>query len=264
MTAILTYALILLVGLSLGLVGSGGSVLLMPILVYLWRFPPSVATTYALFIVGIAAALGSLRSARSDLLDRVVLLYFGVPSVVAIFVMRKILLPLLPHELCHIGDFVLRKDALIMFTFAVLMLLAAISMIRKNNVEVNNTVSISDRLSKTGLILPATLIGLLTGFVGVGGGFLMIPTLIFRAKMPMKTAVANSLVLIAANALIGFLGSLGTVEMDWWLLLRFSTCAVIGIFAGLWLSQRMSNERLKTLFGWVILAIGIFVLVNPI
>jgi uncharacterized membrane protein YfcA len=257
---IIGFILGILIGMSLGLIGSGGSILTIPVLVYLMQVVPSTASAYSLFIVGVSALAGSIKGAKEKLLSYRVAFYFGLPSIVSIFVMRKYIMPKVPTTIFTIGDFVFTKDLIIMMVFAVLMILSSISMIRKNLVDAQDEV----RLTIGKIILQGLIIGLLTGFVGVGGGFLIIPTLIYEAKLPMRKAVATSLVIIACNSLIGFAGSVDNISIDWTFLLSFTGFAVVGIFTGMFLSRKISSEKLKPAFGWFILAIGIYILIKEI
>ncbi len=257
---IIGFLLGILIGMSLGLIGSGGSILTIPVLVYLMQIIPSTASAYSLFIVGFSALVGSIKGAKQKLLSYRVALYFGIPSIIAIFVMRKYLVPLLPRTLFTIGDFIFSKDLVIMLVFAILMILSSISMIRKIPVDTSK----DGELTTGKIVIQGVIIGLLTGFVGVGGGFLIIPTLIYEAKLPMKKAVATSLVIIAFNSLIGFAGSIGNINIEWGFLLAFTGFAVIGIFTGMFLSQKISSEKLKPAFGWFILVTGIYILIKEI
>jgi len=251
------FALGILIGISLGIIGSGGSILTIPILVYIMSVSPSDATTYSLFIVGISALVGSIKGAKDRLLDYTIALYFGVPSIVSIFIMRKYLVPMLPDILFSFMNFTVTKDFFIMLVFAVLMILASFSMIRKDS----ETALSNEKTNTYNIISKGIFVGLLTGFVGVGGGFLIIPTLIFSAKLPMKKAVATSLIIIAFNSLIGFSGS-SITNIDWPFLLEFTGFAVIGILSGMYLSKKISSEKLKPAFGWFVLIMGIYIIIK--
>lgn len=257
---IIGFILGILIGISLGLIGSGGSILTIPILVYIMHIQPSLATTYSLFIVGIAALVGSIKGAKDKLLAYKIALYFGVPSIVSIFIMRNFLVPLLPNKLFNIFNFEVSKDLFIMLVFAVLMILASVAMIKKNQNHNDQNQSIN----KLKIALKGIFVGLMTGFVGVGGGFLIIPTLIFSAKLSMKSAVATSLIIIAFNSLIGFAGSLNDSIIDWKFLGLFSSFAIVGIFTGMFLSKKIDNEKLKPAFGWFVLTTGIYILIKEL
>lgn len=254
------FALGILIGISLGIIGSGGSILTIPILVYIMSISPSNATTYSLFIVGISALVGSIKGAKDKLLDYTIALYFGLPSIASIYIMRKYLVPMLPDVLFSFMNFTVTKDFFIMLVFAVLMILSSFTMIRKDS----ETALFNEKIDIYNIISKGIFVGLLTGFVGVGGGFLIIPTLIFLAKLPMKKAVATSLIIIAFNSLIGFAGSTNTSIIDWAFLLEFTGFAVIGILAGMYLSKKISSEKLKPAFGWFVLVMGIYIIIKEV
>ena len=252
------FALGILIGISLGVIGSGGSILTIPILVYIMSVSPSNATTYSLFIVGISALVGSIKGAKDKLLDYTIALYFGLPSIVSIFIMRKYLVPMLPDTLFTLMSFTVTKDFFIMLVFAVLMILASFSMIQKDS-EIAPS---NEKTATYNIISKGVFVGLLTGFVGVGGGFLIIPTLLFSAKLPLKKAVATSLIIIAFNSLLGFAGSPNNNDIDWFFLLEFTSFAVIGILSGMYLSKKISSEKLKPGFGWFVLVMGIYIIIK--
>ncbi len=252
------FILAILIGISLGLIGSGGSILTIPVLVYLFKIEPSNATTYSLFIVGISALAGSIKGIAERKIGFKSVLFFGIPSVLAVLIMRKFIVLNLPETFFVIGEFVISKDFLILLSFAVLMIFASISMIKNGNkIETQNTSS-----SLLNLVILGFIIGTLTGFVGVGGGFLIIPTLLFYGNLSMKNAVATSLVIIALNALVGFAGSIHHTIIEWQFLLFFTALAIVGILLGLQLSKRISNEKLKPAFGWVVLVMGIYIIIK--
>ncbi len=257
---IIGFILSILIGISLGLIGSGGSILTIPILVYVFHVSPSDATTYSLFVVGVSALAGSIKGAKLKLLDYKTALYFGLPSVISVFYIRKFIVPLLPKELLTISNFTLTTDLLIMLVFSILMILASFSMIQKRKIIEKE----STEVNHNSLLIKGVFVGVLTGFVGVGGGFLIIPALLFTAKLPMKNAVATSLIIIVFNSLIGFLGSITTTKIEWNFLLLFTVFAVIGIFIGMYLSKKIANEKLKPLFGWFVLLTGIYIIIKEV
>jgi len=254
------YILAIFIGISLGLVGSGGSVLAVPILVYVVGIPPSLATTYSLFVVGVSAFFGTVKASRDKLLAYKIAVVFGIPSIIAIFVMRKYILPAVPDELFTVGKFLITKDLLIMIAFAILMIFASFSMIWQKVTDGEG----KDSLDYVQIFLRGILIGALTGFVGVGGGFLIIPSLVFLTKLPMKKAVVTSLALISINSFIGFFSGLQGVVIDWQFLLTFSGFAVLGIFVGMFLTKFVSDNKLKPAFGWFILVMGIYIIIKEL
>lgn len=249
-----------LIGISLGLIGGGGSILTVPVLVYLFGLDAFMATEYSLFIVGVSSAVGSLNYLKKGLVDLKTALIFGVPSIISIFLTRLYIVPLIPAELFKIGGFTLTRDIFLLLIFAVLMIFASYKMIRKNKDE--------DRaVRKENSFLAAgegSLVGVLTGLVGAGGGFMIIPALVGLLKMPMKTAVGTSLVIISLNSLIGFLSSVSHTVIDWEFLISIAGIAVIGIIIGSYLSGKIDGKKLKPAFGWFILMMGVYIIFKEI
>ncbi|MFA7272872.1 MAG: sulfite exporter TauE/SafE family protein [Crocinitomicaceae bacterium] len=256
---ILGYFGALLVGLVLGLIGGGGSILTLPILAYLFHIEPTIATGYSLFVVGFTALVGTLRNAKSGMVAYKTGLLFSIPALITIFITRKFIVPSLPDVLFHIGSFPITKSAATMVLFAIVMLAASYSMIQsKKEVELDD----SKKVKITSLLFNGIAVGLLAGFVGAGGGFLIIPALVFFAHLPMKKAVATSLMIIAINSLIGFLGDATTLSVDWTFLLTFTTLSVVGIFIGIYLNKFIPGAKLKKGFGWFVLIMGIYILLK--
>jgi uncharacterized membrane protein YfcA len=261
---IVGFLLAALVGISLGLIGSGGSILTVPILVYVMGVDPVLATAYSLFIVGSTALVGGIQSATQKSVDFKTVLIFGIPSIAAVYFTRLWLVPLIPAEITSIGSLVITKSIALMLLFAVVMILASVSMIKpnKNANMVDNAPMVYNYPM---ILLEGTIVGILTGLVGAGGGFLIIPALVLLAKMPMKLAVGTSLFIIAAKSLIGFTGDLQSAQViDWTLLLTFTAFAVIGIFIGILLSKKIPGEKLKKVFGWFVLIMGIYIIVKEL
>lgn len=250
----------IIMGLSLGLIGGGGSILTVPILVYLFHVDAVLATAYSLFIVGFTSAVGSFSHMRLDNVHWRTALVFGVPSIVAVFLTRAYLVPALPDPLFTLGTTVVSKSLGILVFFALLMVAAAYSMIRKPRNPAPMEVT-GIRFNYPLILAEGLVVGTITGLVGAGGGFLIIPALVLLAKLPMKLAVGTSLVIIAAKSLIGFTGDLtGEEVIDWNFLLLFSAIAMGGIIAGSLLSKRIPNEKLKPAFGWFVLVMGIYII----
>ncbi|MDN4164810.1 sulfite exporter TauE/SafE family protein [Cytophagales bacterium LB-30] len=258
--AIFGYLASILIGVSLGLIGGGGSILTVPVLVYLFQVNPVMATAYSLFIVGATSLVGSFNSYRKGLVDIKTAVVFGIPSIAAVYGTRKWIIPAIPNELFAVGDFLVTKSILLMLLFAVLMVAASFSMIKKGKAEEAET---GPRVFNYPLILlEGVVVGTLTGLVGAGGGFLIIPALVVLSKLPMKMAVGTSLLIIAAKSLLGFLGDASNYEMDWTLLASVTGLSVAGIFLGGWLNNFISGQKLKPAFGWFVLVMGIYILLK--
>ena len=251
----------LVIGLSLGLIGGGGSILTVPVLVYLFSVEPVQATAYSLFIVGLTSAVGAYPKYKEGLVNVKTALIFGAPSIATVFLTRKWVVPNIPAELFSVGSFVLTKSLLLMLLFAILMVAASFSMIRdpkKKSSEVKAGSSFNYPL----ILAEGGVVGLLTGLVGAGGGFLIIPALVLLTGLPMKQAVGTSLLIIAAKSLIGFTGDLSQQTIDWTLLMSISAMAVAGIFIGNGLSRKIDGNKLKKGFGWFVLVMGLYILIK--
>ncbi len=260
-THIIGYSLAIIVGITLGLIGSGGSILSVPILVYIMGVEPILATAYSLFIVGTTALFGGIQKAKQKLVDFKKVILFGFPTLIAVFVTRKIIVPSIPEIVFSSPLFTLKKSVLIMIIFAFVMIIASVRMIK----PLKEKITSNDKTNYTNILIQGLLIGLIAGFVGAGGGFLIIPALLFLTKTPMKVAVGTSLFIIAAQSLIGFIGDLSLNQViDWKLILTFTSCAVIGIFIGSFLSKKIEGEKLKTGFGWFVLTMGIYIILKEL
>ncbi|MBK7553257.1 MAG: sulfite exporter TauE/SafE family protein [Flavobacteriales bacterium] len=260
---ILGYIGAIIMGLSLGLIGGGGSILTVPILVYLFNVDAVLATAYSLFIVGITSMVGSVSHMRMGNIHWRTALVFGVPSIVAVFLTRAYLVPALPDPLFSIGVVAVSKSLGMLVFFALLMVAAAYSMIRKPKSPLGPDERAEQAIAFNYPLILAegAVVGTITGLVGAGGGFLIIPALVLLAKLPMKQAVGTSLIIIAAKSLIGFTGDLrGDEVIDWKFLMIFSAIAIGGIIAGSILSKRIPNEKLKPAFGWFVLVMGIYII----
>lgn len=252
---ILGYLSSVLIGISLGLIGGGGSILTIPILVYLFKINPENATSYSLFIVGTTSLLGTYKHYKLGNLQLKPALYFGIPSVVSLLLTRKFILPSLPSKIFEIAQFTITKDILIMVVFSVLMIFAAISMIRKQPEAINKEINL------TKLIILGFTIGIITGFLGAGGGFLIIPALVLFGNLSMKQAIGSSLFIIFINSTLGFLGDvLNDVVINYTFLISITLIASIGILIGTKLSKTIDGKKLKPAFGWFVLLMGIYII----
>ena len=258
------YLASILIGLSLGLIGGGGSILTVPVLVYLFGIDPILGTAYSLFIVGVTSVIGSISYSRHSLVDVRTAIIFGLPSIVAVFLTRAYLVPAIPQEVLRLGDLIIDRGMMLMLLFAILMLVASIGMIRPTTKSPKSPQSaLTHRKYPYILILiEGLVVGSLTGLVGAGGGFLIIPALVILGRLPMKQAIGTSLVIISAKSLLGFLDESGLRDLDWGFLLSVTAFAILGIFLGMKLSHRIDGARLKPAFGWFVFVMGIYIILK--
>lgn len=260
---IIGFAAAILIGISLGLIGGGGSILTVPVLVYILGVNPVLATAYSLFVVGSTSLVGAATYMRKGLVNYKTALVFAVPSFIAVFLTRKFLVPALPNPLFTVGEAIITKNIGIMVFFALIMLAASYSMITtKKCVDCDEDDPVVFNFPM--IALEGSVVGVITGIVGAGGGFLIIPALVLLAKLPMKMAVGTSLLIIAAKSLIGFLGDLSTQTIDWQMLLIFTGLSIVGIFIGSALSKKINEKVLKTGFGWFVLVMGIYIITKEL
>ena len=254
---ILGYVGALFIGLVLGLTGGGGSILTVPILVYLMSVSPVTATAYSLFIVGTTSTFGAIQNYRKNLVDIKNGFIFAIPSFIAVYLTRKFIVPRIPEIIIE-SPILITKNTFLMLFFAVIMIFGALSVLKKKSQNTNNE-------EKRNLILigiQTFTIGIIIGLVGAGGGFLIIPSLILFAKLPMRKAVGTSLFIIAMNSLVGFIGDVQNLEIDWLFLLTFSAISVVGIFIGMYLTKYTNESQLKKIFAYFVLVMAAIILLK--
>ena len=249
-------------GVVLGLLGAGGSVLTLPILVYVCGIPPVLASTYSLGIVGATAAVGMWNRARRGHVAFRTALLFGGPSVAGVIAARRWLLPAIPEQVCRLGELSLTRDLLVLGVFAALMIAAGGAMIL-NTDAVNRSPHASQSTRPTPVaravlvVLEGLIVGVITGLVGAGGGFLIVPALVLLLKLPIGDAIGTSLAIIAIKSLAGFLvDSAAWQQADWWFLLVFTSAAVAGMLIGTVWSRRVSTKGMRQGFGWFVVSVG--------
>lgn len=258
------YIAALFIGISLGLIGGGGSILTVPVLVYLFGINPVLSTSYSLFVVGSTSLVGAFNNYLKGLVRIKTALLFGLSSITTVFLTRKFIIPLIPEHIATIGGFNITEPIVTMVLFAILMVVASLSMIKSRQNKTNEPLADSKKVNLPKLLLYGVAIGIATGLLGAGGGFLLIPTLVLLVKLPMKEAVGTSLLIIALNSLIGFTGDLGHFTMNWFFLFKVTTIAIAGTFIGSVIGKKIAGDKLKKGFGWFVLVMGFYILVKEI
>ncbi|MFW5828002.1 MAG: sulfite exporter TauE/SafE family protein [Alkalispirochaeta sp.] len=272
MTIMVGYFLAGLVGVSLGIFGAGGSILTVPILVYVVGISPVLATAYSLLVVGATSLVGAASYIRRGEVNITTAVVFAIPSVIAVYATRRFLVPAIPPEIFSLGTYVVKRDTLIMLLFGVVMAWAALGMIRaggsRGQTSSHTAVPASAHTTEHRPLLIAGegfLVGGLTGLVGAGGGFLIVPVLVLAAGMKMRQAVGTSLIIITLKSLVGFAGDLGAGQnIDWTFLTVFAGFAIVGILAGGAISTHVSDAKVKPLFGWFVLGAGSLIVVSEL
>lgn len=253
------YLSAIVIGLSLGLIGGGGSILAVPVLAYLFHFDSETATAYSLFIVGAAAMVGGWRQHVNHHVDWKTALVFGFPALLGVWTVRHFVIPALPDVFFTLGEFEFTKRMAMLGLFALLMIWAAWSMLStKQRKGGSGKVSYNYPV----ILLEGLIVGAITGFVGAGGGFLIIPALVMLANLDIKMAIGTSLVIIAFKSLLGFfLGDALAGDIAWEFLLTFTGLTLIGIFLGVSLGKYVDGRKLKRGFGYFIMAMACFIFV---
>lgn len=258
---ILGYIGALCIGVVLGITGGGGSILTVPVLVYLLNYNPVTATAYSLFIVGTTSGFGTIQNFKKGLVAPKTAFQFVIPSVIGVYLTRKFMVPALPDVVFYFGSLQLTKETFLMILFAIVMLMAAYSMLKKQkDAELGEVRSASLAI----VMIKLFFVGILIGLIGAGGGFLIIPALLKFARLPMKKAIGTSLLIITINSLIGFTGDIQNNPIDWYFLLPFTAVSVIGIFLGLYIQRFINEKHLKKLFGVFVLIMSLVILYEEV
>jgi len=260
MAETLGYIGALFIGIVLGITGGGGSIITVPILVYILNYNPLIASAYSLFIVGTTSGFGTFQNFKKGLVYPKIAFQFAIPSILGVYITRKYIVTTIPVTICNFGSFTLSKDTFLMLLFAIVMILASYSMLKK---QINET-SEENRTNRIWIIIQLFFVGILIGLIGAGGGFLIIPALIKIANLTIKKAIGTSLFIITLNSLIGFLGDVQNIIIDWSFLLKFTSIAVIGIFIGLYLQSFINDKVLKKIFGIFVLIMSLLIITKEL
>lgn len=257
---LLGYIASILIGLSLGLIGGGGSILTVPVLVYLLHIDVVLAATYSLFIVGTTSLIGSLSYFRKGLVDLKTAVLFGIPSIISVFLTRTHVMPNIPDVIFQWREISLYKGDMMLLIFSFLMMMSSWSMIKGRKEEPQSNIDF--RFSK--VVTQGIITGIMTGLVGAGGGFLIIPALVQWLKIPMKNAIGTSLVIISVNSFVGWSFTPDELAIDYWLIAKVTSLAIVGILIGSLLSKKIEGNQLKPAFGVFVLVMGIYILIREI
>jgi len=264
MELIIGLILALIIGITLGLIGGGGSILTVPVFVYIMGIPPVEATAYSLFVVGVTSAAGAVGYQRLELIAWRTGLLFAIPSLIAVFLVRAFVLPAIPIEMGAMIGMSFPRDTFIMVLFALIMALASFTMIR-DSVQITPKEDLGS-LKKSLIIMAEGLgVGAITGLVGAGGGFLIIPALVILMGMSMRMAVGTSLMIIAIKSILGFTGDILVLpDIQWNLILQFTGMALIGVWLGMRLSLEVPSQGLKKGFGYFVAVMALLILATEL
>ena len=263
---ILGYIAAVLMGMVLGVIGGGGSILTVPILVYLMGVAPDVATGYSLLIVGATAAFGAVRYFKEGLVDVKASILFAVPSIIAVYLTRAFLMPAIPETIAF-QSLTIDKNLGIMVLFAMLMLASAAMMLKKAySKSAPATQVVENKQPNVGLIvIEGAVVGVVTGILGAGGGFLIIPALVLILGMPMKNAVGASLFIIALKSLLGFIGDLQTgIQLEMPLLPLMLVATFIGMAVSTKVAGKLDGAALQKFFAFFTLVIAVFIMTKEL
>ena len=262
MIEITDYFCAILIGILLGLTGGGGSILTVPVLVYIIHLNPIIASAYSLFIVGVTSSFGSFINFKKRNIVLKTGLLFALPSLISVYITRKFIVHSIPEVLFENSTFLITKNVFLMVLFAVVMFFAAISMLKTPKTIDKDAIEKEKNLFL--IIVQIFCVGILIGLIGAGGGFLIITALFHFAKLPIKKAIGTSLFIIAINSLIGFTGDVQNINVDWNFLFRFAAVAMFGIFVGIYLNRLINEKTLKKTFGWFVLIMAVFILTKEL
>ena len=250
------YLLAVLIGIFLGIFGGGGSLLAVPVFAYIFSLDEKVATAYSLFTVGISSIVGAIKQLGN--IEWKVTLIFGIPSIIAVWLVRFFIIPNLPEIIFDNETFIITRRMLIFGIFTFLLLISSFSMIYETN---KNVKPINIKNFYVLIIIEGFIVGGLTGFVGAGGGFLIIPALVILIGLDIKKAIATSLIIIALKSTFGFfLGDVMVMNVDWDFLVYFTLLTTLGVIIGTYFGKSIDKLKLKKWFGIFIMVIAISIL----
>ena len=261
----LGYIASLLIGIALGLLGGGGGILTVPTLHYLFNMNAEIATASSLVVVGITSLLGAAKAAHAKELDFRKGILFATPGFISVFLSRKFIVPAIPLSFNSFGlEF--SRSFILMILFALVMLFSALAMFKKKSSDLSPKDSpIPVKSATRNILIQGFIVGGVTGLVGAGGGFLIVPALTILVGLPMRIAIGTSLFIIALNSAIGVLSSLSSgIIFDWQTLSIVASLSIFGMIVGLFLKQKITDSLLKKIFAWLVLLMAIFIFTKEI
>lgn len=256
---LLAYVCAILIGLSLGILGAGGAVLTIPVFVYLLKIPVEDAITCSLFVVCLSSLSATLRNMTNRQIDWKAVGFFGLPSVLSVWIFRSLVLPEIPDPVLAWRTFTLSKSSSLLLLFSILMLASAYKMLRSNTPQIEGPSPKTH--SWFNFILNGLFVGAITGLLGAGGGFLIVPALVIFMGLDFKRAAASSLCIIFFNTSIGLFAKVDVLaSLPWNLLIVFTGITVLTSFWGVYLSSRLDTARLKSAFGYLLIFVSLLML----
>ncbi|MDM1295458.1 sulfite exporter TauE/SafE family protein [Sphingobacterium sp. N143] len=260
---IIGFILAVLVGLSMGLMGSGGSILTLPIFVYLFHIEPQYALDYSLFSIGILALIGSIRPLKKNEINLKTTAIFLVPSLFSVYLTKRYLLAAIPEQFNLAGVEISRNHTIMLLFSAVIIISASAMVTQRKQVKTVAVIMNSVQIAKITLV--GFLVGIMTGLVGAGGGFIIVPALVLLIGIPLKQAIATSLFIIGLNASFGLVANYQLMEhINWPILILFTLITLIGLQIGSKWKERLDTIKLKGIFGYFLLGIGTLILISEI
>jgi uncharacterized membrane protein YfcA len=252
----LGYFALIGIGLILSLTGAGGSLLSLPILVYLFSLDVVTASSYSLFIVGTTSLIGAWLEHKRHRVDFRTGIVFGIFSVISIFVTRTWIVPRIPDEILLSDSLTVTKRVLMLGIFALLAISSSAIILLKHTWTTSHTAE-----SRLKFLIPTGIVtGIVVGLAGVGGGFLILPSLLLFARLPFKPAVGTTLLIIGFNSMLGFLGDVINYPINWLFLLLITCFSIVGMLLGHLYSARMPRHYIRLAFGWIVLTVAVAML----
>ncbi|MEQ1879063.1 MAG: sulfite exporter TauE/SafE family protein [Bdellovibrionia bacterium] len=249
------YLFAVVAGSVLGMLGAGGSIMTVPLLVYFFSLTPILATTYSLLVVGLTAVAGAAFYWKLNLIDWKIVLKFAVPSAAAVLVVRHFVWPAIPLDLPFLG---ITKNTFVMIALALVMGGSAWRMFK--------TAAAKPAERRIRIVIPVALAaGTVTGLLGAGAGFIIVPSLHLVLNLPMRETVATSLVVIAINSLFGFsLDMFRGAYIDWSFAAAFLACTFLGVFLGNKFGKSVPELKLKRSFGLFVMITALLIVAHEL